>query len=102
MHSFPLQDMIDPDQETGTDEPDDEADYDPVMGGDYGVGDGSDMDAGEGEYKAPSSPSKYLVLFAVFVIAPVGAGVYFYGGGKERVKRWQGKRGYEKIEMGRA
>lgn len=40
----------------------------------------------EEEYATISSPSKYLIFFAAFVILPVGAGVYFYGGGKERMK----------------
>lgn len=59
----------------------------------------------EEEYATISSPSKYLIFFAAFVILPVGAGVYFYGGGKERMKKWkwnrfrQGKgKKYQKVE----
>lgn len=60
---------------------------------------------GEEEYATISSPSKYLIFFAAFVILPVGAGVYFYGGKKERMKKWkwnrfrQGKgKKYQKVE----
>ena len=53
----------------------------------------------ESPYKTIASPSKYLLLLLFFVVGPVGAGVYFYGGGKERVTRWRsGKgKGYEKV-----
>ncbi|OWT38278.1 peptidyl-prolyl cis-trans isomerase B [Cryptococcus neoformans Bt1] len=59
----------------------------------------------EEEYATISSPSKYFIFFAAFVILPVGAGVYFYGGGKERMKKWKwnglgqrkGKK-YQKVE----
>jgi hypothetical protein len=39
-----------------------------------------------------------------FVVFPVGAWVYFYGGGKQRVQRWNAGRGkgYEKVDLGRA
>jgi hypothetical protein len=54
----------------------------------------------EYEFKTISSPIKYAAFFLLFVIVPVGAGVYFFGGGKERMKRWKGKKGkgYEKVE----
>jgi hypothetical protein len=54
----------------------------------------------EYEFRTISSPVKYAAFFLVFVIVPVGAGVYFFGGGKERMKRWKGRkgRGYEKVE----
>jgi hypothetical protein len=56
------------------------------------------------DFSTISSPSKYFVFFAFFVIVPVGAGVYFYGGGRERVQAWRGRKGkgYERMEMGRA
>ncbi|WVF67480.1 hypothetical protein IAT40_002236 [Kwoniella sp. CBS 6097] len=55
-------------------------------------------------YPTLSSPSKYLIFLVFFVVCPVGAGVYFYGGGKERVKAWKGRgrKGYEKVEHSRA
>jgi hypothetical protein len=56
----------------------------------------------ESSYPTLSSPSKYFYLFLFFVIGPVGAGVYFHGGGRERVKRWRRGKDYEKLEMGRA
>lgn len=66
-----------------------------------------DNDNGDDEeaYATISSPGKYFILFAAFVILPVGAGVYFYGGGKERMKKWKwnglgqrkGKK-YQKVE----
>lgn len=49
------------------------------------------------EYATISSPSKYLIFFAAFVILPVGAGVYFYGGGKERMKKME----VEQIQAGK-
>jgi len=53
-------------------------------------------------YPTLSSPSKYFILLLFFIAGPVGAGVYFYGGGKERVRRWSGKgKGYEKVDLGR-
>ncbi|WWC63505.1 uncharacterized protein I303_106108 [Kwoniella dejecticola CBS 10117] len=60
-----------------------------------------DMDEPEFEaYPTLSSPSKYLIFFAFFIIVPVGAGVYFYGGGKERVAKWRDTKGkgYAKVE----
>ena len=56
------------------------------------------------EYQAIGSPFKWFLLIAIFVVLPVGAGVYFFGGGKERMKRYRvtkGK-GYERVEMTRA
>ncbi|KAK4686443.1 hypothetical protein P7C73_g3692, partial [Tremellales sp. Uapishka_1] len=53
-------------------------------------------------YSTLSSPFKYFLFLTCFVVAPVGAGVFFYGGGKERVRRWRLGKGYEKMEMGRA
>jgi len=48
-----------------------------------------------------SSPLKYVVLFLFFMIIPVGAWVYFYGGGKERIRRMRNVKGkgYERVEM---
>lgn len=46
----------------------------------------------EEDYATISSPSKYLIFFAAFVILPVSAGVYFYGGGKEKMKKWKWNR----------
>ncbi|WVQ95146.1 hypothetical protein IAU59_002240 [Kwoniella sp. CBS 9459] len=53
-------------------------------------------------YPTLSSPSKYLIFLVFFVICPVGAGVYFYGGGKERMRAWKSRKGYEKVEHSRA
>ena len=54
-------------------------------------------------YPSTSSASKYFLFFLFFVVGPVGAGVYLYGGGKERIRRWTQKgKGYERVEMGRA
>lgn len=54
-------------------------------------------------YPTLSSPLKYFLALVFFVVCPVGAWVYFYGGGKERVKRWNATRGkgYEKVDLGR-
>lgn len=49
------------------------------------------------EYKTISSPIKIFAFFAVFVVLPVGAYVYFYKGGRERVRRWREERGYEML-----
>lgn len=49
------------------------------------------------EYATISSPSKYFWFFVFFVIAPVAAGVYFYGGGREKVNKWRGGKSYEKL-----
>ncbi|WVQ72034.1 hypothetical protein IAR50_001578 [Cryptococcus sp. DSM 104548] len=54
-------------------------------------------DAEDNEYATIASPGKYFILLVLFVVAPVGAGVYFYGGGKERFRAWRGQ-GYEKVE----
>ncbi|GFZ50786.1 hypothetical protein JCM24511_08544 [Saitozyma sp. JCM 24511] len=61
---------------------------------------GSESVSSEYEFKTISSPVKYAAFFLLFVIVPVGAGVYFFGGGKERMKRWKGRKGkgYEKVE----
>jgi hypothetical protein len=53
------------------------------------------------EYKTISSPAKYAAFFGVFVILPVGVYVYFYRGGRERVKRWRESFGYQKIVSGK-
>lgn len=54
------------------------------------------------EYKTISSPFKYFAFFAIFIILPVAIGVYFYGGGKEKVNKWRAKDSYEKIQMSHA
>ncbi|KAL0247356.1 peptidyl-prolyl cis-trans isomerase B [Cryptococcus tetragattii IND107] len=111
--------QVDPDQPEGTDigEPQEETSTkeDEVQGG---IVPSEDLDLSspteaelnndnhdDEEYATISSPSKYLIFFAAFVILPVGAGVYFYGGGKERMKKWkwnrfrQGKgKKYQKVE----
>jgi hypothetical protein len=48
-------------------------------------------------YPTLASPSKYFFFLAFFVVCPVGAWVFFYGGGKERMRRWKATRGYEKM-----
>ncbi|WWC90562.1 uncharacterized protein L201_005498 [Kwoniella dendrophila CBS 6074] len=60
------------------------------------------------EYPTLSSPLKYGIFLVFFIVLPVGAGVYFYGGGKEKLRRLRsnskskGKGGiYEKIESER-
>jgi hypothetical protein len=54
------------------------------------------------EYKTISSPFKYFAFFAIFIILPVAIGVYFYGGGREKVNKWRAKGSYEKIQMSHA
>lgn len=49
------------------------------------------------DYKTISNPFKYAAFFGAFVILPVGLYVYFYRGGKENVKRWRSRFGYEKV-----
>ncbi|ODN83599.1 peptidyl-prolyl cis-trans isomerase B [Cryptococcus amylolentus CBS 6039] len=88
--------QADPDQATGTDiidDPQEGGDPLPVDEFDLGAEDAEDNE----EYATIASPGKYFILLVLFVVAPVGAGVYFYGGGKERVKQWRGQ-GYEKVE----
>jgi hypothetical protein len=53
-------------------------------------------------YPTLSSPSKYFFFLAFFVVCPVGAWVFFYGGGKEKVRRWKASRGYAKVDLGKA
>ncbi|ODN90732.1 hypothetical protein L198_06048 [Cryptococcus wingfieldii CBS 7118] len=88
--------QADPDQATGTDiidDPQEGGEPLPVDEFDLGAEDAEDNE----EYATIASPGKYFILLVLFVVAPVGAGVYFYGGGKERVKQWRGQ-GYEKVE----
>lgn len=49
------------------------------------------------EYTTISSPFKYAALFGVFIILPVGLYVYFYRGGKDKVRRWRESFGYQKV-----
>lgn len=42
-------------------------------------------DAGE-DYATLSNPWKYLAFLVLFVVAPVGAYVYFYRGGREKLR----------------
>lgn len=39
------------------------------------------------DYSTLSSPSMYFAFFAIFVVLPVGAYVYFYRGGREKLQR---------------
>ncbi|KAK8854611.1 peptidyl-prolyl cis-trans isomerase B [Kwoniella newhampshirensis] len=49
-------------------------------------------------YPTLSSPIMYLVFLLFFVVVPVGAGVYFYGGKGAMIKKWRAKtKGYEKV-----
>ncbi|WOO83258.1 uncharacterized protein LOC62_05G006785 [Vanrija pseudolonga] len=50
------------------------------------------------EYSTLSSPLKYFAFLAIFVVAPVGAYLYFYRGGRQRVKAWLNSKDYEKLE----
>ncbi|KAK6910871.1 hypothetical protein L486_05112 [Kwoniella mangroviensis CBS 10435] len=54
-------------------------------------------------YPTLSSPLKYFILLVGFMVIPVGLGVYFYGGGKERLAKLKSKKnkGYEKVESER-
>jgi len=49
------------------------------------------------EYSTLSSPSKYFALLTFFVVIPVAAYVYYYKGGKEKVKMWAVRRGYSQV-----
>lgn len=64
----------------------------------------SELDLDLENYSTLGSPVKYFLAMLFFVVCPVGAWVYFYGGGKQRMQRWNAGRGkgYEKVEMGRA
>jgi hypothetical protein len=53
-------------------------------------------------YSTLASPSKYFFFLAFFVVCPVGAWVFFYGGGKEKVRKWKAGKGYEKMDLGKA
>jgi hypothetical protein len=53
------------------------------------------------QYKTISSPTKIFAFFAFFVVLPVGAYVYFYKGGREKVREWRESRGYAKVGAGR-
>ena len=62
----------------------------------------TDMEAGsllddDEEYSTLSSPSKYFALLTFFVVIPVGAYVYYYKGGKEKVKSWRQNSGYSRV-----
>lgn len=59
-----------------------------------------DMDETE-QYATISSPTKIFAFFAFFVVLPVGAYVYFYKGGREKVRDWRESRGYAKVGAGR-
>jgi len=53
-------------------------------------------------YPTLASPTKYFLFLAIFVVCPVGAWVFFYGGGKERFRRWKATKSYEKMDLGKA
>lgn len=63
----------------------------------------SELDIDMDTYPTLSSPIKYFLAMLLFVVFPVGAWVYFYGGGKQRVQKWNASRGkgYEKVDLGR-
>ena len=63
----------------------------------------ADLDIDMDTYPTLSSPIKYFLAMLLFVVFPVGAWVYFYGGGKQRVQKWNASRskGYEKVDLGR-
>jgi hypothetical protein len=51
----------------------------------------------EEEYENLSHPLRYFLLLLVFVVVPVGAYVYFYKGGKQRIALMMGRNDYEKM-----
>jgi hypothetical protein len=53
-------------------------------------------------YPTLASPLSYFLLISIFVVCPVGAWVFFYGGGKERFRRWRATKAYEKMDHGKA
>lgn len=52
------------------------------------------------QYKTISSPTKIFAFFAFFVVLPVGAYVYFYKGGREKMRHWRETRGYARVGAG--
>lgn len=58
----------------------------------------SEKDEEEEDYSTLSNPWKYLALLVLFVVFPVGAYVYFYRGGREKLRRKMENPGsYEKL-----
>ena len=49
------------------------------------------------EYSTLSSPLKYFAFLTFFLVIPVGAYVYYYKGGKERVRTWSNNSRYSKL-----
>lgn len=62
----------------------------------------TELDSELETYHTLSSPSRYFFFLAFFVVCPVGAWVFFYGGGKEKVRRWKASKGYAKVGLGKA
>lgn len=59
---------------------------------------GGALDDDEEEYRTLSDPMMYLAFMALFVVLPVGAYLYFYRGGREKIRRkMEDWRGYEKL-----
>ncbi|WVQ79708.1 hypothetical protein IAT38_001808 [Cryptococcus sp. DSM 104549] len=85
-------------QESDDDE-DAEIDDDTPAKGDDAEGDSAEIDDLDTEYPTLSSPTKYFIFLVFFIVLPVGAGVFFYGGGKERWRKWRASKGYEKVEV---
>lgn len=54
-------------------------------------------DEDEEEYRTLSSPWKYLAFLVLFVVAHVGAYVYFYRGGRDKLRRKLEDMRYEKL-----
>lgn len=46
-----------------------------------------ELESEEEDYSNLSNPWKYLAFLVLFVVAPVGAYVYFYRGGREKLRR---------------
>lgn len=46
-----------------------------------------DSEEDKEDYSTLSNPWKYLAFLVLFVVAPVGAYVYFYRGGREKLRR---------------
>ncbi|WRT68611.1 uncharacterized protein IL334_005589 [Kwoniella shivajii] len=85
----------------------DEEDMIPILDEDKSESDKADVESGEYDLDEPeflqsyptlSSPFKYFIFLSFFVVLPVGAGVYFYGGGKEKFRKWKSNKGYQKVQ----
>ena len=46
-----------------------------------------------------SKSSYFWPVFLVALVGMIGAGLYFFAGGKETVSRWTSGKKYERVEM---